>query len=115
MDALLPLKTVRAIIVALIVLATGYAGYLVYDAVYDRGYAAGVAIMEKEMDAIRAANDRAVVNAEKGLREDVALLILEKEKLEDDVARLNREAAQDPDALSCGLGLGSVQRLNSIR
>lgn len=90
-------------------------GYLIYDAIYDRGYQAAVLVKDAEAKAKEDANNKAIANAEKGLREDLALIILEKEKLEDEVARLNREAAQDPGADDGALGLGSVQRLNSVR
>jgi hypothetical protein len=90
-------------------------GYLIYDAIYDRGYQAAVLVKDAEAKAKEDANNKVIANAEKGLREDLALIILEKEKLEDEVARLNREAAQDPGAVDGALGLGSVQRLNSVR
>lgn len=89
--------------------------YMIYDAIYDRGYQAAVLVKDAEAQSKLDANNKAIANAEKGLREDLALIILEKEKLEDEVARLNREAAQDPGAHDGALGLGSVQRLNAVR
>ena len=100
---------------AVAALAIVSVGYVVYDAIYDRGYEAAVVFKDAEAAAKQAANDKAIKHAEKTMREDLALIILEKEKLEDEVARLNREAAQDPGAADGGIGTGSVQRLNSVR
>ncbi|OWZ90488.1 hypothetical protein B9J07_28290 [Sinorhizobium sp. LM21] len=102
------------IVTAAVVAAVGVSIYA-YNAVYERGYEAMRAVHEKALADQAAANNVVIAAAEKGLREDVALIILEKEKLEDEVARLSREAAQDPGAAECGIGSGSVQRLNSVR
>ncbi|SOC90139.1 hypothetical protein SAMN05216358_0163 [Rhizobium sp. AN5] len=96
-------------------LAVAGVGFWIYDTIYDRGYEAAVIVKDKEAADREAANNKVIAAAEKGLREDLATIILEKEKLEDEVARLNREAAQDPGAADGGIGLGSVQRLNSVR
>lgn len=96
-------------------LAVTGVGFVVYDAVYDRGYDAASAVYQKEALDREAANNLAINQAQEALRGSIETLILEKEKLEDDIARLNREAAQDPGADDGALGLGSVQRLNSVR
>lgn len=107
-----PIQIAAYLVAALAIVSVGYA---IYDAIYDRGYEAAIVIKDAEAAAKQAANERAIEHAAKTMREDLALIILEKEKLEDEVARLNREAAQDPDALSCGISAGSVQRLNAVR
>jgi hypothetical protein len=90
-------------------------GYWIYDTIYDRGWDAHVVISEKEKAAQLAANNQAIAIAEKGLREDIALLLVDKEKLENDVARLDAEAAADPDAHSGGIKRDSVRRINTVR
>ena len=96
-------------------LAITGAGYMVYDAIYDRGYDAASKVFEQKALDQKAANELAIKKAEDVLRGEIANLLKEKERLEDDVARLNQEAAQDPGASDDALGLGSVQRLNSVR
>jgi hypothetical protein len=86
-----------------------------YDRIYDHGYQAAAVVYEQKAIDQKAANDRAITAADKGLREDMAALALDKEKLENDVARLNAEAAKDPDAASGGVKRSSVQRLNAVR
>lgn len=115
LDELVPLKTLRAIAYALGALAVMSAGYFVYDAIYDRGYQAAVIVKDAEAKANEEANNKAIAASEKTLREDMAVLILEKEKLEDDLARLNAEAAADPDAATGGLKRSGVQRINAVR
>ncbi|WP_326894418.1 hypothetical protein U8P73_36675 (plasmid) [Rhizobium beringeri] len=95
----------------LVVTASAYA----YNVVYDRGWDANEAVwVKKQADQVEA-NDRAIANATKELREDIAALVVENGKLENDVARLNEEALQDPDAHSGGIKRSSVQRINSVR
>jgi hypothetical protein len=89
--------------------------YTIDSRAYDRGYQAAVVVKEKEALAQKAANDKAIAASEKGLREDVAAIILEKEKLEDDLARLDAESAEDPDADTGGIKRNGVQRINAVR
>lgn len=96
-------------------LAVTSIGVWTYNKIYDRGYSDAVVIAEKEKTALKAANDQAIFAAEKKLRDSVTTLTMEKEKLEDDIARLNHEAAEDPDAGAGGIKRSSVQRLNSVR
>jgi hypothetical protein len=91
------------------------AGIYAYNTIYDRGYSAAAVVYEKQAEDQLKANNFAIASAEKGLREDVAALILDKEKLEDEVARLNSEAGADPSAHAGGIKRSSVQRVNSIR
>ncbi|OCP21884.1 MULTISPECIES: hypothetical protein [unclassified Ensifer] len=86
-----------------------------YHAIYERGWDARGVVAEQEKEAMRQANDRAIAAAEKGLREDIAGLVLEKKRLENENARLDAEADQDSDAGACGLNRNSVQRLNAVR
>lgn len=90
-------------------------GYLVYDAIYDRGYEAASAIYEQQALDRKAANDAAIAKATETLNASVAKLIIEKERLVADVERLSAEAAADPDGATGGIKSGSVQRLNSVR
>ncbi|QNH71720.1 hypothetical protein V1VFAS_090 [Rhizobium phage V1VFA-S] len=91
------------------------AGAYAYNAIYDRGWDANEAVwVKKQADQVEA-NDRAIANATKELREDIAALVLQNGKLENDVARLNEEALKDPDAHSGGIKRSSVQRINSVR
>ncbi|QNG62658.1 hypothetical protein B1VFA_113 [Rhizobium phage B1VFA] len=91
------------------------AGTYAYHVIYDRGWDANEAAwVKKQADQVEA-NDRAIANATKELREDIAALVVENGKLENDVARLNAEALQDPDAHSGGIKRSSVQRINSVR
>ncbi|NKL08309.1 hypothetical protein GFL39_25915 [Rhizobium leguminosarum bv. viciae] len=102
---------VYAALAVLVVTAGAYA----YNVVYDRGWDANEAVwLKKQADQVEA-NDRAIANATKELREDIAALVVENGKLENDVARLNEEALQDPDAHSGGIKRSSVQRINSVR
>jgi hypothetical protein len=91
------------------------AGVVVYDKIYDRGYSASSAKHEADEAAMVKANNVAIASAEKGLREDIAALVVEKENLEDENARLDAEADKDPDAHTGGIKRGSVQRVNAIR
>ncbi|MGV1754814.1 hypothetical protein [Agrobacterium sp. CG674] len=90
-------------------------GIWVYNSIYDRGYTAASAHYEQVALDQKAANDLAIEKARELLSGSIRNLILEKEKLEDDVARLNAEAAADPDAAAGGVSAGSVQRLNTVR
>jgi len=91
------------------------AGTYVYNVVFERGWNANDALwVKKQADQVQA-NDRAIANATKEMREDIAALVLENRKLEDDVARLNQEALQDPYAHSGGIKRSGVQRINSVR
>ncbi|QIG75637.1 hypothetical protein EVC20_066 [Rhizobium phage RHph_Y2_17_1] len=90
-------------------------GIYAYHVIYDRGWDARDVIAEREKEDMRKANAFAVASAEKGLREDVAALIIEKERLENEVARLDAEADADPDAGDVGVKRNGVQRLNAIR
>lgn len=89
--------------------------YLVYDAIYDRGYRAAAAVYEQKILDQKAANDWAIEMADVLLRSQVSKLTIEKERLKDEVLRLNAEASQDPDGASGGLKRSSVRRLNAIR
>lgn len=91
------------------------AGAIVYSHIYQRGYDAATVAAQAKLDQMQAANDRAIAAAEKTLREDVAELKLQKDNLENEVAKLDAEGAADPDANECGIGVGSVQRLNAVR
>lgn len=91
------------------------AGFWIYDTIYDRGYQAASVIYEQKQAAQKAANDKAIATAEKDMREDMQVLALQKEKLENEIDRLNAEAAADPDAANGGIKRGGVQRINSIR
>lgn len=86
-----------------------------YNAIYERGWDARGVVAEQEKEAMRKANDRAIAAAEKGLREDIAGLILEKKRLESENARLDAEADQDRAAGDGGIKRSSVQRLNAVR
>ncbi len=90
-------------------------GLWAYNSIYDRGYQAASTVYERKALDQKAANDLAIQQAEDKLRGSIRMLIQEKEKLEDDYARLSSEAAQDPDAANGGIGVGSVQRINSVR
>lgn len=96
-------------------LAAVAGGIWTYNTIYDRGYQAASVHFELQALDQEAANKLAIRKAEDMLRGDIAKLIQEKKDLEDEVARLNQEAAQDPGADDGALGAGSVQRLNSIR
>lgn len=104
-------------LVAYVVAALAIAGaaYWTYDTIWDRGWAAHVVVAEKEKEAMRLANEQAIAAAEKGLREDVAALLQEKEKLVHDLTVLSQEAAQDPDAHTGGVKRNGVRRINAIR
>lgn len=86
-----------------------------YNIIYDRGYQAASTHYEQVMNEQKSANDRAIASAEKTMREDVEAIKLDKEKLENENARLNKEALEDPDARSCGIKRGGVQRINAVR
>jgi len=101
-------------LLAMIVL-TVIAGGVVYSHIYQRGYDAAVIAHQVELKKMQDANDRALAAAEKVLREDLADLKLQKDKLQNEVAKLDADAAADPDAGSCGIGPRSVQRLNAVR
>lgn len=92
-----------------------FGAYLVYDAIYARGWDAHVILSEKEKVEMRKANEKAIANAEKTLREDIAILASEKEALENAAAELDREAVEDPDADTGGISADSVRRLNAIK
>jgi hypothetical protein len=106
---------IRLTVYLVATLAITGAGFVAYDAIYSRGYDAASVVYQKEALDREAANNLGIKQAEASLRGSIETLILEKEKLEDEIARLNREAAQDPGADDGALGLGSVQRLNSVR
>ncbi|WP_276122581.1 hypothetical protein [Pararhizobium qamdonense] len=108
------LSPIRIALAAAALLAIAGAAYWIYDAIYDRGWDAHVIVSEKEKQAMRKANDQAIASAEKELREDLAVLLLEREKLENDLVRLASEAAQDPDANSGGIKRNGVRRINAI-
>lgn len=91
------------------------AGVWAYTSIYDRGYQAASVVYELKAASQKAANDRAIEKANAVLNTQVSNLIIEKERLEDEVSRLNIEASQDPDGSSGGLKRGSVQRLNAFR
>ena len=90
-------------------------GIKVCTSIYQRGWNDHVVVSEREKAAMKAANDQAIAIAEKELREDIAALVLEKEKLEHEVADLDRQADEDPAAHDGGIGPDSVRRLNAIR
>jgi hypothetical protein len=87
----------------------------VYNHIYDRGYAAASTKYEAEEAAMARANQVAITNAEKGLREDIAALSAENQKLEDERVQLDVQADQDPAAHSGGIKRSGVQRLNAER
>ncbi len=93
----------------------GLAASWTYNTIYDRGYAAASSKYEAEKKAMVKANQAAIASAEKGLREDLASLSAEKEKLNDENARLDVESAKDPDAHNGGIKRSGVQRVNAIR
>ncbi len=93
----------------------GLGGSWVYNKIYDRGYeAASIKFKAEEAKMIKA-NQAAIASAEKDLREDIAKLSIDKEKLENESARLDVEADQDRAAHSCGIKRSGVRRLNAIR
>jgi len=99
----------------IMVVAVISGGVFVYNRIYDRGYQAAKIEDEALMQRMKEANERAITAAEKALREDLANLKLEKDKLENEVKRLDDQADQDPHADTGGIKRSSVQRLNAIR
>lgn len=90
-------------------------GLYAYNSIYDRGYESAAAVYEQQALDLKAANDLAIEKAKEVLNAEIITLNLEKERLEDDVSRLNAEAAQDPDGATGGIKRGGVQRLNAVR
>jgi len=78
-------------------------------------YRMGISAKQQEMDALRAANDRAIAAAEKDLREDLSLVITEKKRLENAYAELVEQAQNDARADACGISGDSVRRLRSLK
>ena len=92
----------------------GLALYALYDAVYERGYEAAKTVAEAQMKIVQQRNDEAIAETRKVMTNSVNYYVTEKEKLNDELARLKEEAAADPDRDKCGLGANSVRRLNAI-
>ena len=84
-------------------------------AIYRDGYEDATAAIEHQLDLQEAANREAMRLAGNEYLKSVDRLVLEKELLNEELAALSLEAAADPDADQCGIGAGSVLRLNSIR
>ncbi|QIG69098.1 hypothetical protein EVB78_065 [Rhizobium phage RHph_N1_15] len=101
-----------AAVLAVIVVA---AGIYVYQLVYDRGWNARDVQARQEMEDMRKANAFAVASAEKGLREDVAALVLKIQELENASVQLDVQADQDSGSSDVGIKRSGVQRLNAIR
>lgn len=93
----------------------GFVIWKIYDAIYDHGYEAGIALKQTEIDRTVAANNEAMSIAQKhadALREQLR----QKEIIfNNQLQELMHEADADPDASVCGIGSASVRRLNAIR
>ncbi|MBX5130841.1 hypothetical protein HJB53_30585 [Rhizobium lentis] len=102
-------------IAAALAVAVVAAGIYVYQLVYDRGWNARDVEARQEMEDMRKANAFAVASAEKGLREDVAALVLKVQELENESDRLDTEADADAGGSDVGIKHRGVQRLNAVR
>jgi hypothetical protein len=95
--------------------AAAVGGIYAYSVIYDRGWDARGVIAEQEKEDMRKANAAAVASAEKGLREDVAALVVKIQELENESDRLDAEADQDAGSSDVGIKRSGVQRLNAVR
>ena len=93
----------------------GLAASWAYNKIYDRGYAAASLKYEADEAKMVKANQAAIASAEKGLREDLATLAVDNQKLEDERAKLDVQADQDAGARTGGIKRSGVQRLNAER
>lgn len=84
-------------------------------AIYRDGWDDAHAAIEKELDLQEAANREAMRLAGIEYGKSVQHIVTEKELLNASLEVLALEAAADPGADLCGIGAGSVLRLNAIR
>lgn len=99
---------VAAIIVGLVI-------WQIYDAIYERGYDAGISLKQAEIDRTVAANKEAIALAQKHA-DALSEQLRQKEIIfNNQLQELMHEADADPDASVCGIGSASVRRLNAIR
>jgi hypothetical protein len=114
MWALVPpqLKVGAFLVLAALVLV---AGSVVYGKIYDRGYQAAVVVAEVEKAKIKAANEKAIADARRGLERQLSDLIFLQNKVETNAESLDAEADQDPLALRGGISAGSVRRIDAVR
>lgn len=99
---------------AAVVLVLGVSGWYINNRAYDRGFAEAdkqwqIIILE-ERERQDDANNKAARIAE----EEIARLNEAKGVRDAIIARLRREAAEDPDAARIAIGVGSVRRLNQV-
>jgi hypothetical protein len=84
-------------------------------AIYRDGWDDAHAQIEKELDLQEAANREAMRLAALEYGKSTETILTEQELLNASLEALEVEALADPGADACGIGLGSVQRLNAIR
>lgn len=97
-----------------VVVALGVSAWWINDTAFSRGFAEAERQwqirVQEELDRQQDANDEALRRAQA----EIARLNEAKEVRDATIARLNREAAQDPNADRPALGTDSVRRLNSV-
>ncbi|PZR92234.1 MAG: hypothetical protein DI537_13685 [Stutzerimonas stutzeri] len=101
-----------AIVLAALVIT---AGAIVYGRIYDRGYQAAVVVAEAEKAKIKAANEKAIADARRGLERQLSDLLFKNKQVETNVEKLDVEADQDPLALRGGISADSVRRIDAVR
>lgn len=84
-------------------------------AIYRDGWDDAMIKIEQELDLQEAANREAMRLAGKQYAQTIDAITLERDRLNEALTTLDLEAAADRGAAQCGIGAGSVQRLNSVR
>lgn len=90
------------------------AGTIVYNSIYDRGYQAAVVVALAEKAKIKAANDKAISEARRGLERQLADLIFTNKQVEQNVTELDAQADADPAAARPALSADSMRRIDAI-
>ncbi|NTH50469.1 hypothetical protein G6L09_05705 [Agrobacterium rhizogenes] len=111
---LIPTSVKVAIAIGVAIVISLAASWTYYK-IYDRGYSAASSKYEAAEAKMVQANQAAIASAEKGLREDLATIAADKEKLDNENAINDSKANEDPDAHSGGIKRSGVQRLNAVR
>ena len=108
-----PLRSIGALLAVLAALWGGYQ-WIRYDAYQDgKSAAEAVCLLEKQEQA--EANQNAARRAYDQLRNAAAILDEKDKELADAQERINAAADADPGGNAGGIGVDSVQRLNTIR
>lgn len=98
-----------------IVVAVTAAAAYIHVRAYNNGWDAHVVVAEAEKLKMRLANEEAIQAAKNKLLIELGSVRVEKERLENEIQKLNAEGDADPAAHTGGLSADSVRRVQAVR